>query len=426
MSLWQHLKEHPIVDTCVHIKGNPRACLWTEPLWGIPYNLYAPFATVFMYQMGVSDAQIGFILSVGMVFQVVSSLLGGVVMDKLGRRMTTVIFDCLSWSIPCLIWAAAQNFWWFLIAQIFNSMGQITNNSWTALLVEDCDPDKLVNIYAGIQITGLLAVFFAPISTFLVGAFSMVATVRALYLLSFVMMTAKFIILFVYGTETAQGIKRMQETKDTSWLSLFQGYGGILKKIFRSPQMMLVLFFMVLSNISYVTIDNFFGLYVTQKLGISDQFIPLFPMVRAVIMLTFYLFFQPLVNRFAFRPVIRMGFIAYILSHVALLLCPPKQLAVVFCYTLLEALAAACVIPRKESLIALFVDRQDRARVSALLYVIMIGVASPFGWLIGLLSGINRMLPFVVNIGIFLLSMGIILSSGALKRYDQEHSMASE
>jgi len=421
MSLWQRFKEHPIIDTCFHIKGNPRACLWTEPLWGIPYNLYVPFATVFMYSQGVNDAQIGFILSVGMVFQVFASLAGGVFTDKLGRRLTTIIFDCLSWSVPCLIWAAARNFWWFLAAQILNSMWQITNNSWTALLVEDCDPDKLVNIYAGIQITGLLAVFFAPISTFLVGRFSMETTVRGLYILSFVMMTAKFIILFCCGTETEQGKIRMAETKNVSWFSLFKGYGGVLRKILSSPQMVMVAIFMVLSNISNVTIGNFFGLYVTQKLGISEEFIPLFPMVRAVIMLLFYLFFQSFVGRFAFRPVIRVGFVAYILSHVALLLCPPGNLPAVFLYTLLEALGAVLVGPRKDSLAALFVDKQDRARVNALLYVIMSGVTSPFGWLIGLLSGINRMLPFFVNIGIFLLSMVIILSNRALKEYDREH-----
>ncbi len=421
MSLWQRLKNHPIIDTCFHIKGNPRACLWTEPLWGIPYNLYVPFVSVFMNSQGVTDAQIGFILSVGMVFQVLASLAGGVFTDKLGRRLTTIIFDCISWSVPCLIWAAAQNFWWFLVAQILNSMWQITNNSWTALLVEDCDPEKLVNIYAGIQITGLLAVFFAPISTFLVGRFSMEATVRGLYLLSFVMMTAKFIILFVCGTETEQGRIRMRETKDVSWISLFKGYEEVFRKIISSPQMVMVAIFMVLSNISNVTIGSFFGLYVTQKLGISEQFIPLFPMVRAVIMLAFYLFLQSFVNRFAFRPVIRVGFVAYILSHVALLLCPPQTLSGVFVYTLLEAIGAVLVGPRKESLAALFVDRQDRARVNALLYVIMIGITSPFGWLIGVLSGMNRMLPFLVNIGIFVVSMVIILGNRALKEYDEEH-----
>ena len=30
------------------LRGNQLACLYTEPLWGIPYNLYVPFVSVYM------------------------------------------------------------------------------------------------------------------------------------------------------------------------------------------------------------------------------------------------------------------------------------------------------------------------------------------------------------------------------------------
>ncbi|WP_289479122.1 MFS transporter, partial [Klebsiella pneumoniae] len=85
------------------LRGNQRACVYTEPLWGIPYNLYSPYASLFMVALGVSDQQIGFLLSIGAIFQVIAALLGGVLCDKLGRRKTTAIFDILSWSVPCLI-----------------------------------------------------------------------------------------------------------------------------------------------------------------------------------------------------------------------------------------------------------------------------------------------------------------------------------
>ena len=50
------------------------------------------------------------------------ALLSGVITDKLGRRLTTLIFDILSWSVPALISAIAQNFWYFLIAGVINSV----------------------------------------------------------------------------------------------------------------------------------------------------------------------------------------------------------------------------------------------------------------------------------------------------------------
>ena len=61
------LKRNPLVKTLLELKGNPRICVITEPLWGIPYNLYSPYATLFMYNLGVNDEQIGLLLTIGMI-----------------------------------------------------------------------------------------------------------------------------------------------------------------------------------------------------------------------------------------------------------------------------------------------------------------------------------------------------------------------
>ena len=43
------LKTHPLLQVLANNKGNPRTLVLIEPLWGIPYNLIAPFATLYMY-----------------------------------------------------------------------------------------------------------------------------------------------------------------------------------------------------------------------------------------------------------------------------------------------------------------------------------------------------------------------------------------
>ena len=138
--------------------------MFIQNLSGNPYNLYAPYATLYMYALGVRDQQIGLLISIGMVLQVISALFGGIATDKLGRRKCTFIFDLISWSIPTLIWTFSQNFWWFLVAAILNALYQITNNSWNCLLSEGSPPHLLVNVYTWCTIAGLLSVFFAPIA----------------------------------------------------------------------------------------------------------------------------------------------------------------------------------------------------------------------------------------------------------------------
>ena len=92
-----------------------------------------------------------------MVFQIFWTILSGAVTDKLGRKRTTLLFDIISWGVPGLIWAIAQDFTYFLVAAIVNSLWRIVDTSWQCLLVEDTDPDLLVDVWALIQVGGLLA-----------------------------------------------------------------------------------------------------------------------------------------------------------------------------------------------------------------------------------------------------------------------------
>ncbi len=72
----KRLRNHPLVKILARNKGNPRTLVLIEPLWGIPYNLIAPFATLYMYTQGITDVQIGLILSIAMFVQVFFSFFG--------------------------------------------------------------------------------------------------------------------------------------------------------------------------------------------------------------------------------------------------------------------------------------------------------------------------------------------------------------
>ena len=141
------LREHPLSLVLAGNKGNPRTLVLIEPLWGIPYNLIAPFATLYMYTQGITDVQIGLILSITMVVQVFFSFFVGILTDKLGRKFTTMMGDFFGWTLACLIWAISNNFWLFLAAAILNCFEQINQTAWYCLLIEDANPKDLVGIY---------------------------------------------------------------------------------------------------------------------------------------------------------------------------------------------------------------------------------------------------------------------------------------
>jgi MFS family permease len=61
-----------------------------------------------MMNLGLSDVEVGNLSSLGLFLQIFTALFGGVVIDRLGRNRATLIFDLLSWSLPCLLWGMAQ------------------------------------------------------------------------------------------------------------------------------------------------------------------------------------------------------------------------------------------------------------------------------------------------------------------------------
>jgi len=199
------LKQHSLFTTLKSLRGNPRGIVFSEPLWGIPYNLYAPYVSVYMLALGLKDQQIGLIVSVSWGFQVVLALLSGMLVDKLGRRRTTLIADILSWSVPALISALAQNFWYFLAAGMINSIWRVSNTAWNCLLVEDADQSQLGGIFSWIYIANILVGFIAPLTAAFIGTFSLVPTMRGLYVFAAVMFTVKAIVTYRTTSETRQG-----------------------------------------------------------------------------------------------------------------------------------------------------------------------------------------------------------------------------
>lgn len=413
-------KKTSLIRALLNLRGNPRACVYTEPLWGIPYNLYAPYATLFMVALGVTDQQVGFLLSLGAIFQVIAALLGGVLCDKLGRRKTTAIFDILSWSVPCLIWMCSQNFWWFFVAAIINGMWKITDNAWNCLLVEDAKEEELVDIYTWINVSGLMAVFFAPISALMINKLTLIPTMRILYFVTFVMMTSKFLILFFASHETKQGKIRMEETKNTSIWKMLYGYKDVLKLILATPSTRFIIIIYALINVFTMVTGSFSALYLTENLGVSEEMIAVFPMIRAALMMAFIFTIQNKVNHFRYRPVMVVALILYVLSHVLLLASPYKNLWMVLGYTVFEAFACALLMPRKDALMVIFLDEKERSRSQSLLYVVTMAITTPFGWLIGWMSSIDRRLLFYLNIAIFLIMIVMVWMSGELRKQDQK------
>jgi MFS family permease len=403
------LNKHSLITTLTSLRGNPRGCVYTEPLWGIPYNLYAPYISIFMLAFGLSDKQIGLIVSISWGFQIFFALISGVITDKLGRRLTTLIFDILAWSVPALVSALAQNFWYFLAAGIINSVWRITHNSWTCLLVEDADQGQLVDIYTWIYIANIMVGFFAPLTGVLIGAFSLVPTMRGLYIFAAIMFTLKAIVTYQMTQETGQGRIRLHETRHQSLMDVLGGYKGVFRTLLHTPQTLYTAGIMLVLSISSLISGSFWSIIVTEKLHIPARSLSIFPFVKSAIILLFFFLVMPRISKMHFKKPLVVGFIGFVLSQVLLISAPEHGYFILIINIILEACCFAAVSPLVDQMVVLTIDSKERARIQSILHVGIILLSSPFGWIAGMLSERNKGLPFILNI--FLFAAGVVLAT---------------
>jgi len=272
-----------LFSTFFKLKGNPRACVYTEPLWGLSMNLCMPYLAIYMLSLGLSDGRIGFIVTISMFSQIAFSVICGPVTDKMGRRKSTAVFDVIAWCIPALIWWRAENFWFFLAAAILNGAVGVVHNSWTCLLIEDAEKKQVTRIFSVIMACAQFSAFFAPISAILISRLTLVPAIRILFLNGFILMAIKILILYLASTETAIGKVRMEETKGKSIFQLAAGYGDVFKLILRSKGIVFSMVIAALIGVVGMLNNTFWQVIVTKKLFVPESALPFFMVLRSVL-----------------------------------------------------------------------------------------------------------------------------------------------
>lgn len=375
-------------------------------------NLCLPYISVYMLTFGMNDVEVGIISSIYMFSQMLCAFLSGILIDRMGRRLSTAVFDIIAWSLPCLIWASSQGFWFFAVAALLNGAMKITTVSWDCLLVEDAPKDRITHIYSWVLIAGNMSALFAPISSVLVAKLTLAPAMRILFINAFVIMTAKVIILYKSSTETAMGRVRREQTRGKSLDEMLLGYKNAVKKIFSSKGTKFAIIISILVEIVGMIGSTFWQIIVSKRIGMPDTLLPIFPMAKSII--SIFIFFTIITNvkQTAMKRAMYAGFASTIISCLLLISIKDAGLwgyIILSLSLVFEALGMSMLHTLRESLVAIHADPEERSGIMALLQMVVMLVSVPFGYISGVLSDISRALPFVLSIGLLL--AGIIATA---------------
>ena len=103
-----------------------------------------------------------------------------------------------------------------------------------------------------------------------------------------------------------------------------------------------------------------------------------------------------------FKLPLAFGFIGFVASQLILITAPDQSYSFLILSVFLEACCFAAVSPLMDQMVVLTIDASERARIQSILYVGIILITSPFGWIAGNLSGVDKSLPFILNIALMI------------------------
>jgi MFS family permease len=391
---------HPLLKTLFSLKGNQRACVYTEPLWALPNNLILPFASIYMASVGLNDAQIGLVASFGLAMQFLWALFSGAIVDKFGRRSSMMVFGIISWTIPCILWAVAQGYWYFMIAVFFNSMWRVMGNSFSCMIIEDEDSTQLINIYTIFNFIGILAGFISPIIGLLIDRFTLLPTIRGVYFAAMILMTIKFLLQYRMARESEIGKRRSRETREKSMISLTFGGWNVFIKSLGQTKLSIYVLLIILTTCFSIVQDTFWPLFITTAYGVSASMLSVFPLVKTIMTMIVYVTVTSRIKLHSIRYPLLAGLGANLSGLAVLVLCLPfgsSAIWAVFFSAICDAFAIAILSPLFESLMTVNIPSEERARVNSLITGLVLLISIPVGGIAGVLSQHNRVFPLMLN-----------------------------
>ena len=374
--------------------------------------MYAGYLSLYMLSQGVTKGQLGLITSIGLIANMVIALLSPYITDKFGRRNATLIFGIIGWNLPMIFWILANDITLFIVGTIVNAFAYVPMNSCQCLLIEDSSPEERIHIFNFMQVATIFAGFFAPLGGILISKFTFVPAMRIILVITVIMMFTQFVVRHLFVKETKIGKIKMEQMKNVKIGSVFKDYLLALKRISKDSFLVIAIILRTINFIQLTMKNTFLVVLITERLGFGAETMALFNTLAAIVMLIVLILITPLLARVTKRWPIALGLICHICSTLILLLSPSNQnyFLLITC-AVFDALGIAITTPRVDALFANSTKNEDRSVTYSVMYVLLLIVSTPFGYIGGLLSEIDTRLPFLLTFVLLLCALLILLFS---------------
>lgn len=365
------------------LEGNARICTALFPLWAIPFTVYNFYLSLYLKQYGFTDLQIGSIMVVANISALVCSLIAAPVVDWLGRRWTTLLFDLVSSVIPPALFILWPTYSVAIIAMALTGLNRIMSIGYYLLLVEDNSQQNSVvsmNLFNLILVLSGLA---TPLAGIIVAQRGLVASERLFLLVAVISMSTLSIIRHFLIKETVTGKRaqaRMREHAGSMVAGVLKGYNETFRYIIKNKR---VASAMLINSLIYVyfvvgtTNSLFFTPYFTTYLKLSPSQVSLVGGVYAFGMLFSLFILNPKLSRATIPYFTIVTSLVSLLGFLILIFATPGKLGIILGGVFLVAVSYGVLKTVADSLLAIETEADHRSGVYAFSFFFssLVGIA---------------------------------------------------
>lgn len=360
------------------LERNARICRNCFFFWAIPYTIYIYYLSLFLEAEGLSTSNIGLLMTVANASALVFSLVAAPIVDRMGRRNATFVFDLISSALPCLLFLAGGKLVVALIAQAITGLNRIMSTGYYLLMIEDTGEDNSIGAMNWFNIILVGAGLCTPIGGFVVSRMGLVDGERLFLILSFVSMTAQAIVRHILVRETPTGERMRVQRSSISIRETLGNYRNAMKYMFSNKP---VLSAMIVNGLVYAyytigtTISMFFAPYFADFRGLTGVTLGMVGGIYAGGTLFSMLLINPRIKPKQLYPATIISALISILGFALLMLCPQGNTALLFIAIVLISLSYGVLKTIADSLLAL----QMTSEHSTTLYSFSFILASVLG-----------------------------------------------
>ena len=398
------------------LQGNSKVCIAFLAPWAIPYSIYFFYLSVYLKARGVTDSQLGTLMMVGSLAALVFSVVSAPIVDRFGRKLTTLVFDLISSVLPTLVFLISGSFPFALMGMVLANMNRIMSLAYYLLMIEDSTDETSVVAVNTFNIIIVAAGLLTPLAGLVVGALGIVRAEQLFLAISAVSMTTLAIARHAMLRETSIGKRIMEEHKRLRETESIPGTYRLRLQLKRSfaPYAEAIGFLRgdmvaaraLTANVLFYTYyaigtsaSLYFAPYFIDFLQLTGKEVAYIGGVYAIGTLIAMVFINPLLNRSTLNRFLIIACCISLVGFTGLVLSPKGNLALALCATFIIAVAYGMLKTTADALIALHTSGESRTGIYALSYlassvlgVIVIKVCSLLytrypGWLF-ILSGL--------------------------------------